>query len=269
MTFRSAQRAYLIKKCTSGERPKRDHLVSKQSGSWTASTEFGRWLQDHGENGFTGWDVNYRIQSGYEVPGQVMLDWVKLREHRDVSGNCERKAFNNSYDVWYIVRCRKCVRCRLSRRNSWLWRAKQEAKLASRMWFVTLTFGPASRQRIIADARLSSQSVIETAYQYSTVYARKCRGLLKVKGAFRYLFSVEKHVDGFPHLHGIIFETRNGATNWKTLHSSWKHGWPMVKLADSGSIYYVCKYLFKENTYTRRIRASLMFGNPPPREVNL
>lgn len=273
-------------KCTDGERPKRNLPVSKgplskgrenpvwiaertqsnercrEIGGWVDDTGFGGYLNEH--LGVVNFDVRKRVTDGRHVPFKDMFRWVKTQDHQDVSGRCLDKSFTFAGARWYVVRCRKCERCRLSRRNSWIWRAKQEAKAASRVWAITLTFRPAVRRLIAAKAAAHFVPETTIAYQYSTVFARAARDRSRIRGSFRYLFTVETHKDRTPHLHGLVFESRLHATTWQILHKSWKHGFAQVKLADSGAIFYTCKYLMKEDISTSRIKASKMFGNPPP-----
>lgn len=198
-------------------------------------------------------------------------------ENKDIvwkmAGNCTApaKISTKSQEVYYngklnmlprwvtlVVRCRKCVQCRLTR--SWVWsdRAALEAAKGGRVWWCTFTLKPelqyiAELQAIEQaknegdefwrlDAR--KQFALRTKYcriHLSKMFWRMRKGLrtgyfnkniVDIGGKaqaeiipplnFRYMVVAEPHQSGNPHFHALIYE--QGPTqiksNWLNHYAS-------------------------------------------------
>lgn len=161
--------------------------------------------------------------------------------------------------IW--VRCKRCEGCRLLRQYQWIARAAHEQAFAKRTWFITLTFRPVERARIMqrASARARAKTPGQRLVAESGVSVTKFIKRLRKPGfAFRYLWVPELHSNGFPHWHGLIHDLR-GDMLWKDIASQWRDGFSVVKLVrDAKALRYVTKYLSKENSGSPR--ASLGYG---------
>lgn len=173
----------------------------------------------------------------------------------------------------FQVPCRKCSECLNSRRRLWAGRARVEHRFALRTWFVTLTFGPGARSRLLWAARRRASdwgedfdaapvekrfaALERNAARDLTLWLKRVR---KNSGAsLRYFAVSEPHEDGMPHYHILIHEVCGRVTK-RQLQESWPLGFSNCKLSnDDRSVHYVAKYLAK---YTAsRVRASVRYGN--------
>lgn len=176
-------------------------------------------------------------------------------------------------------RCRKCRTCLEFRRNVWTFRALQEVRDSQRTWFGTLTLCPAERTRILAEARermmrfgadFDKEDGLEQfrrlCRQLGERLTRYIKRVRKASGArMRYLFVVERHRSGDPHLHCLLHECADSEPVRKALlEAQWEaHGysaWRLIPLDDGKPCFYVCKYLSKEAH--ARVRASTRYGAP-------
>lgn len=237
----------------------RARLRARSLFDW-AATPKGRTLTDS--------EVADWLHAGLEVPFKDMLRYVRNQSGtRDISGSCRNKQFVPRWTsdewpprhYWMIVRCQtKCTPCLNRRRYQWMDRAKVEMTKSARCWLLTLTFKQSSRDWLASHSAATSTSPTELAYRQVSEYVKRVRKT--ASGDIRYLFTVENHKDGTPHLHGLIFEKKSGSTTWRKLHAAWPNGFVSAQLADAGSIFYVCKYAMKNDLKVKRMRASKKFG---------
>lgn len=180
-----------------------------------------------------------------------------------------------SLHVETTVPCRSCPTCLRRRAYAWRERGIVEWHRATRVWMGTLTVSPQVRakNKWLAYARCSSRSVDFDGLNEDNQFGELCRSLgvqltlfLKrcryyADGGLRYLCVFERHGDGEPHVHLMIYERGAGAVITKReLEGLWQHnGFSSWRVCHSiGAIGYVTKYVLKERS--TRIRASLKFG---------
>jgi len=193
----------------------------------------------------------------------------------------------NSYTVdWEVlqtrtkIRCRRCENCMKARRHQWMVRAAREQVHAKATWFVTLTYGPLSRQKILETAselpRSHSQQtrLVLASGWYVSSYIKRLRS---ADFGFRYLMVPEPHRDGFPHYHGLIHDQLGTLGRKMVLKKDKRTGerrpvfvCPEIEevfgygfvdselVRDKGAIAYVTKYIAKGRF--GRIRASRGYG---------
>lgn len=158
------------------------------------------------------------------------------------------------------VRCRKCPQCRSQQARMWTARGMTECESAPRTWFSTLTF----------DWRSTPQDTMEKQWRFAqrslTLFFKR----LRKKGCkFRYLAVYEAHRDGRPHIHVLLHERPGSWIPWKTIDSTWTHGFHKTKLADGPRVAgYLTKYLFK-NPGLCRVRASIRYGSGTDKDRSL
>lgn len=180
-----------------------------------------------------------------------------------------------SLHVETTVPCRSCPTCLRRRAYAWRERGIVEWHRATRVWMGTLTVSPQVRakNKWLAYARCSSRSVdfdgLNEDHQFGelcrslgvqlTLFLKRCR--YYADGGLRYLCVFERHGDGEPHVHLMIYERGAGPVITKReLEGLWQHnGFSSWRVCHSiGAIGYVTKYVLKERS--TRIRASLKFG---------
>lgn len=177
------------------------------------------------------------------------------------------------------ARCRRCSACRRYRRGLWAGRARNELGAAERTWFGTLTLNPNAQAQLHAATRVAAKkagydlSACDDAEQFrltgrmlGSLLARYLKRLRKQSAArLRYLFVVERHQSGWPHLHCLLHEC-SGTVRKATLERQWPYGFSSWRLVGHSTddhakvAWYVVKYLLKEDNATR-IRASLHYGS--------
>lgn len=165
------------------------------------------------------------------------------------------------------------------RRREWSARIANELKwhaaLGKRTWFVTLTWRPESRFRVLSEARKEARrrgvdyDALPQPKQFVflagacgeavTKYLKRVRRTTEATTAFRYVAVVEAHKEAeiWPHFHLLMHETAAQFTERK-LKGEWKEGFFHARLADEKAAWYVAKYLSKEALC--RIRASAKYG---------
>lgn len=182
------------------------------------------------------------------------------------------------------ARCRKCENCKRFRARVWTKRALNETSWAARTWFGTLTCRPDVHHMHLTQARLRAHragfdlDLEPTAEQFRrhvarlgeelTKYIKRVRKALPDGARLRYMFVVEQHngggrLHGFPHLHCLIHEAQPHTVRKAILRQQWSHGftrWKLVDRSKPAAVWYVCKYLSKENV--ARVRASSRYGEP-------
>lgn len=188
-------------------------------------------------------------------------------------------------DVWepmrtleQKVRCRVCANCLRARGRLWFRRAVVEIRLWPRSWFVTLTFRPEERYRLLLETRqrvgagydrLSAldqfRELLRTIGPLVTKWLKRLRkgGFGYAGSVFRYLLVVEKHKDGWPHFHALLHEVSELAPlRYDAIVGQWRrhHGIAECELVKDvrGGARYVAKYLSKDAA--SRVRASKDYG---------
>ena len=175
------------------------------------------------------------------------------------------------------ARCRRCPACLRARARHWAYRAKSEILEAPRTWFATLTLSPEHhwRAQLAATARLtrggtiwetlsSEEQFLERHKEISMEITRFLKRVRKNSDApLRYCLVAEAHKSGLPHYHLLIHEVSTELqVRHRTLTEAWVWGFSRFKLVqDSGSAWYVCKYLAKAQL--ARVRASVRYGKTP------
>jgi hypothetical protein len=179
------------------------------------------------------------------------------------------------------VQCRRCSWCLQNRGERFAERAVIEFERSSRTWLGTLTLHEQARYRFLAQtrARLDKAGVdlaklkaqerfVELHHEIGpevTAYLHRVRKGLRTKGErpvrFRYLLSVEPHLDWIPHYHVLIHEVSPLTPLRKTrLKDHWPYGFTSFKLVThEAGCHYAAKYLGKFNG--GRVRTSLNYGN--------
>lgn len=172
------------------------------------------------------------------------------------------------------VRCRKCEACQRSRQHHWRMRAQLEIGNAHRTWFGTLTLCPERQFYLVATARdrlrragtnyddlCHDEQFIENCKELVAEMQRYLKRLRKDKSVFRYLWVIERHKSGAPHVHILVHEKAEPVRH-KTLTKHWSYGFSKFNLVAQDEktkiIYYVAKYLTKALT---RPYASLKYGH--------
>lgn len=202
-------------------------------------------------------------------------------------------AIPNPRHVDLEVRCRKCENCLKARRQHWSMRAKAEIDASQRSWFGTLTLTPEKQFHLVASARSTLRRAGTNWDDLSTdeQFIETCKGLTrevqlyfkrlrKVGPAFRYLWTVERHKSGAPHVHLLVHE-HAGPVRHRHLAAAWRWGFVKFNLVAEGqarnAANYVAKYLTKSLV---KLAASKQYGvdieprtkpniPPPPPEGNL
>lgn len=230
----------------------------------------------------------------WDLAGDCLSPWVMAQVgeghfygEKDEKGNVVSRSFwrsdDGASDTWepgrtleQKVRCRVCANCLRARGRLWFRRAVVEIKLWPRSWFVTLTFRPEERYRLLmvtrervgpAYDRLSIidqfRELLRTIGPLVTKWLKRLRkgGFGYAGSRFRYLLVVEKHEDGWPHFHALLHEVSELMPLRKAaIEGQWPHGFSQVRLVDDarGGARYVAKYLSKDAA--SRVRASKDYG---------
>ena len=142
-----------------------------------------------------------------------------------------------------------------------------EVKTAPKNWFCTLTFRPASRQRLFMEdnngvPQLRSASSRHTrAMSEITLWLKRMRSALSARDAsamsLRFFAVTEEHQDGTPHIH-VLIHCGNELKKSVITAAKWPHGFWSAKLVDEEASGYLTKYITKEH---HRVRASIKYGN--------
>lgn len=257
-------------------------VVSKETALRVAATglPYGAEVVHQGK---VRWDLALRCLNPQSV--ELIGRPYSRRKARDINVGPLSQGFDGwSMFVDMTVRCRKCAPCRHLRAAMWRYRAEEETRNAVRTWFGTLTVAPDERFKLLTQARAFAQRQGDdydaldaaTQWRYLTKYLhREITLFLKrlrksSKSALRYLIVIEKHQDGFPHVHLLLHERDEIGVRHAALKRAWVLGFSDFKLiakedmhlevteAKFREVWYVCKYLSK--SAESRIRASLRYG---------
>lgn len=220
--------------------------------------------------GIAEWDVSGSCQSPY-------LRVTIGRPRQEGPGWYER-AFNvlagrtrTTLEVRMWLPCSRCGACRRRLAYAWRKRAEAELDLSSRTWFGTLTFKPAERYRLLAQASAEYgpgfdglpeshrfRLIERVAYREVQRYWKRVR---KETGLpIRYIMVAEQHSDGSLHYHALLHERAGNEVRYAVLSKQWHMGFTKWKLCDKSprTARYVTKYLTKSNA--TRTRASEHYG---------
>lgn len=200
---------------------------------------------------------------------------VRARPDRPINADTARRwKGRTGLEVILKTRCNQCDRCGWARKKLWRMRASAETAAAGRTWFLTLTFRPEERHRLLEVARMRAIKAgddLDTdspdrryrAYERETarevtLYLKRVREAAGVP--FRYMCVAEAHGDGTPHYHLLVHEEVGREIKHACLSGQWRCGFSRVKLApDNGAAAYIAKYLTKSRG--PRVRASLLYGS--------
>lgn len=152
--------------------------------------------------------------------------------------------------------CRKCEQCAKNRALLWKHRAQAEISRAPRTWFATYTINPQSR--FIFSLRSGSRDYHASSGQIVKEVTKMFKRLRKAGYNFRYLYVMEAHKDGYPHVHMLIHEV-SAQIPKRVLGTQWPYGFSSFKLVDDPrAASYITKYLVKD--MRSKIRASQGYG---------
>ncbi len=175
----------------------------------------------------------------------------------DFSGGCAFPVISYHAGKPGLVRCRWCPVCERASSYYWFKRAEMEIIRAKKSCFFTGTFNKTVRQTLKIRAT-SKQEEMKLAYSVVTGYHKLIEAWMDCP--IRYLYVVEEHKDGTPHIHALLHFQKNVPIRW--LNSSWPFGYHNVKLAREETAKYVCKYVTKSRMSNTRLRASKKYGLP-------
>lgn len=231
---------------------------------------WGEWLA-------RGADLEAPHKLAWSVAGRCMAPKLIART---VRRNAKGRTYSMLADLH--VACRACEACLRARARLWASRAKSETAVAARTWFVTLTWNPTARLRLLSEARAAARKAssdleaLPEAERFRML--AKCAGTALTnylkrlrKGAVergweqvqvRYFSVFEAHKDGWPHVHMLVHELKSGSVVYDRIKETWGHGFVHAKLVqpDEGgkTAWYVAKYLAK--AMLARVRASTRYG---------
>lgn len=182
--------------------------------------------------------------------------------------------YDRHRDLSLMVACRKCEGCLKHKRTLWQSRAYHETICAPRTWFGTLTFNPRLHAEALAEAMSTvwadgidyqglteSQQLAANAEVLYPSVDRFWKRLRKAGYRFRYLCVHEAHETGLVHFHVLVHEMTPDQLPKAVLEEQWVCGhshWRLVKTGEKRAVFYVCKYLAKDEA--TRPRASLHYG---------
>lgn len=171
--------------------------------------------------------------------------------------------------------CRKCDVCKRKRQRLWAARAFDEARMATRTWFGTLTLRPEAWYQAQSQCRAKEDlqgvdfDTLPKQEQLALLHARvgadvtkmvkRIRGLVPAE-QLRFLVVLEITKNGVIHYHVLIHERSDA---FPVRHSQLKNQWPLgfsqwKLLTAPKQAGYVAKYLSK--SLLARVRASSGYG---------
>jgi len=154
-----------------------------------------------------------------------------------------RKAFGLGKSDMINVPCGKCVECRKSYVNGWVFRIMNEYKSSKtrKAYFVTLTYDDESLYNP-DNNMISSDGEMCLNYSHHQLYMKKLRHCYdKTDNKIKY-FTVGEYGDRSdrPHFHSIIFNA-----DQQNIVDSWQYGSVHFGEVSEASIGYTLKYAFK------------------------
>lgn len=176
----------------------------------------------------------------------------KLPEFRDYAGTVTMEA-----------PCRKCDGCYRVKRWEWTSRSAIEMRRSPRTWMATFTYSP--QQHFFCKLRAGKKTHERQVARDVALFFKRLRKNLKQPFAFMYV--LERHKSGLPHVHALIHERSLRGLRKAELQENWSYGFTTFKLIEhengvsaQRAARYVVKYLQKEQE--GRVRASLRYGKP-------
>lgn len=155
--------------------------------------------------------------------------------------------------------------------------------LGGRAWMLTCTVSPQQRELMVGRAYaaagapaawsedekfLAAAPVVKREFHLMVKRIRKQTGLQA--NEFRYMGIIEKHKDGFPHLHAVLIETGTDCKlQQRVIRGQWHMGHSMAKVIkgepeDAGRVAsYVAKYVTKEALTRLMCSTGWGTGHPP------
>lgn len=170
---------------------------------------------------------------------------------------CKRDRDLPSLLIEVLTQCRSCELCAWSYRTERKEWAAVELGTAARSWWITLTYGPRARQMfMLAGSGRSDEDRWKlwsrSARKDFRAWAKRVREGRRPRLRFRFAAVVEKHKDGFPHLHALLHEYEGEPIRKHYMEAKWKLGnITKIKLVeqeeDNAEVAsYLCKYLTKD-----------------------
>lgn len=160
-----------------------------------------------------------------------------------------RVAQRQHRQLTYDVPCGKCLACLQKKRQDWVFRLKQELRVASSAFFVTLTYD---------DAHLPSDCSLNV--RDPQLFLKRLRQHKDVKGLnVRYMLVGEYGSETFrPHYHAIMFNLPifNDFKHIKVrqlIENSWRLGGVYVVPANGATFSYVAKYVLSTQHIARQL----------------
>lgn len=138
----------------------------------------------------------------------------------------------------HIVPCGRCAFCLQRLRAWWTFRIKEEMKVSTSAWFVTLTYEVAPLNRVVLDGADRYFEVETLRKRDAQLYMKRLRKLHQGK-PLRYYLVGEYGSETFrPHYHLILFNL----DNWDHASQAWDKGFVTLGEITAGRIHYMSKW---------------------------
>ena len=132
-----------------------------------------------------------------------------------------------------MVPCGKCIDCLQKRRNDWVFRIKQELKVSSSAFFVTLTYNDENLPRDENDNPCVEIKDVQ-------LFFKRLRKKIQPHKIRYFLTSEYGGTTYRPHYHFILFNFPHEKYDInKVLRETWKNGFIMSDKVTHGRIHYV------------------------------
>lgn len=171
----------------------------------------------------------------------------------DYSGSCLFPVVVHTPPL--LARCRWCMKCEQASAYHWEIRSRNEFARGFRNVFFTGTWSKTHREMMRSRAPTEAEL---GALAYSAVTPFHKFAEIWLGQTIRYLYVLERHKDGFPHVHGLLHMTEYAPVRW--LNGLWPFGHSRVRLANAKDAAYVCKYVNKSRNASTRLRCSQSYG---------
>lgn len=162
--------------------------------------------------------------------------------------------FNQS-SIRITVPCGKCGACQKNRRSDWSFRLKEELKVSSSAFFITLTYAD---ENLPVDNKTGEVTLKKRDLQN---FMKSIRNFSSNKLRYYAVGEYGTNTDR-PHYHILLFNLKNTEVNY--VAKCWKHGHVHVGKVSDASIHYVTKYHVntKKNEDTREPEFATMSRRP-------
>lgn len=170
-----------------------------------------------------------------------MTSWQLLNYCVDVIGaqNCDIRSDYEVYppDYWIQIPCGTCYHCLKNKRNYWVFRLLQELVSHKESTFVTLTLDDESLSKFKGDYKRPLK-----------LYIDRLRKALGYRPRYWFISELgdEGKYTGRLHYHGFFFGTDKKTLNFALQRSKWSYGVSWFGYVKTNSIYYVTKYVVKQ-----------------------